>query len=309
MSCCQLQPHSSIQIKIISRGRPSVELVGTFFFRDRTTTSHPPQPPDARHRGGRRRRRDQAHRLHQVGRLLHGRRVPVGAAQQGPQVRTICLPHYARDRLRSPSTQVGACIVSPENKIVGIGAPAIVGRGGRGRGSLPSSSAAAAGYNGMPVGCPDDEMPWARHAASPLDTKYPYVCHAELNAIVNKNAASAAGCTMSVKHARVDRHRLTPTDRCIKLRGAVPLQRVRQADYPERPPLCRVHVGQVPRARRVCRLAPHAGHGRRQVPVRVAPRMPCRRRFWHHYSCVCFCARGFTPGEQPICTHAKAHRR
>jgi hypothetical protein len=48
--------------------------------------------------------------------------------------------------------------------------------------------------NGMPRGCSDDELPWARSAASELDTKYLYVCHAEVNAVLNKNAASLKGC-------------------------------------------------------------------------------------------------------------------
>ena len=63
-------------------------------------------------------------------------------------------------RSKDPSSQVGACIVSPENKILSLG------------------------YNGMPIGCDDDAMPWDREG-DPLDTKYMYVCHAELNAILN----------------------------------------------------------------------------------------------------------------------------
>ena len=63
-------------------------------------------------------------------------------------------------RSKDPSSQVGACIVSPENKILSLG------------------------YNGMPIGCDDDAMPWDREG-EPLDTKYMYVCHAELNAILN----------------------------------------------------------------------------------------------------------------------------
>jgi hypothetical protein len=55
-------------------------------------------------------------------------------------------------RSKDPSTQVGACIVSPDKRIVGIG------------------------YNGFPSGCSDDELPWARVAENALDTKYP-VCH------------------------------------------------------------------------------------------------------------------------------------
>ena len=63
-------------------------------------------------------------------------------------------------RSKDPSTQVGACIVNNKNKIVG------------------------AGYNGLPMGCDDDEFPWEKQGGF-LDTKYPYICHAELNAIVN----------------------------------------------------------------------------------------------------------------------------
>ena len=65
-------------------------------------------------------------------------------------------------RSKDPNTQVGACIVSEDNKILSVG------------------------YNGMPTGCNDDEMPWGREGEF-LDTKYPYVCHAELNAILNSN--------------------------------------------------------------------------------------------------------------------------
>ncbi|XP_022595740.1 deoxycytidylate deaminase-like [Seriola dumerili] len=87
-------------------------------------------------------------------------------------------------RSKDPSTQVGACIVNQENKIVGIG------------------------YNGMPNGC-DGKLPWARVADDRLETKYPYVCHAELNAIMNKNSADVKGCTMYVA--------LFPCNECAKL--------------------------------------------------------------------------------------------
>lgn len=63
-------------------------------------------------------------------------------------------------RSKDSGTQVGACIVSRSHKILSLG------------------------YNGMPTGCLDDSMPWARDG-QPLDTKYMYVCHAELNAILN----------------------------------------------------------------------------------------------------------------------------
>ena len=63
-------------------------------------------------------------------------------------------------RSKDPSTQVGACIVSNDNRILSIG------------------------YNGAPNGFDDDKFPWAREGEN-LETKYPYVCHAEMNAILN----------------------------------------------------------------------------------------------------------------------------
>ena len=63
-------------------------------------------------------------------------------------------------RSKDPSTQVGACIVSNDNRILSIG------------------------YNGAPNGFEDERFPWGREGAN-LDTKYPYVCHAEMNAILN----------------------------------------------------------------------------------------------------------------------------
>ena len=72
-------------------------------------------------------------------------------------------------RSKDPNTQVGACIVSPANKLVG------------------------AGYNGLPTGCDDDHFPWAKQGEF-LDTKYPYVCHAELNAILNNIGMDLRGC-------------------------------------------------------------------------------------------------------------------
>lgn len=63
-------------------------------------------------------------------------------------------------RSKDPNTQVGACIVTEDKRIVGLG------------------------YNGLPRGCSDDEFPWERDGEF-LNTKYPFVCHAELNAILN----------------------------------------------------------------------------------------------------------------------------
>jgi dCMP deaminase len=91
-------------------------------------------------------------------------------------------------RSKDPSTQVGACIVNRDRRIVGIG------------------------YNGFPKGCSDDELPWARtfdEGGSELDTKYPYVCHAEMNAILNKNSADVQGCSIYVG--------LFPCNECAKM--------------------------------------------------------------------------------------------
>ena len=73
----------------------------------------------------------------------------------------------AAQRSKDPSTQVGACIVSQDNKILSMG------------------------YNGLPIGCSDDEFPWSREGR-PLMTKYPYVTHSELNAILNYRGGSLA---------------------------------------------------------------------------------------------------------------------
>jgi dCMP deaminase len=64
---------------------------------------------------------------------------------------------------------VGACIVNTKNKIVG------------------------AGYNGLPTGCNDDDFPWNKEGGF-LNTKYPYICHAELNAILNNIGLDLQGC-------------------------------------------------------------------------------------------------------------------
>ncbi|XP_017892524.1 deoxycytidylate deaminase [Ceratina calcarata] len=88
-------------------------------------------------------------------------------------------------RSKDPRTQVGACIVNEENKIVGIG------------------------YNGMPIGCNDDQFSWIKDTSDPLRTKSLYVCHAELNAVLNKNSSSVKGCTIYVA--------LFPCNECAKI--------------------------------------------------------------------------------------------
>ncbi|MCR5540588.1 MAG: dCMP deaminase family protein [Ruminococcus sp.] len=93
------------------------------------------------------------------------------------------IAHLSARRSKDPSTQVGACIVSEENKILSVG------------------------YNGMPTGCSDDDMPWNREGDF-LETKYPFVCHAELNAILNRS-------TGSLKNARIYVS-LFPCNECAK---------------------------------------------------------------------------------------------
>ena len=86
-------------------------------------------------------------------------------------------------RSKDPNTQVGACIVNDKNKIMSVG------------------------YNGLPLGCSDDEFPWERDGDA-YDTKYPYVCHAELNAILNNAGAPLEGCRVYVA--------LFPCNECAK---------------------------------------------------------------------------------------------
>lgn len=92
------------------------------------------------------------------------------------------LAHLSGLRSKDPNTQVGACIVNQDNRVVGIG------------------------YNGMPYGCVDEEYPWGREGEL-VDTKYPYVVHAELNAILN-STTSLKNCTIYVS--------LFPCNECSK---------------------------------------------------------------------------------------------
>lgn len=73
-------------------------------------------------------------------------------------------------RSKDPSTQVGACIVDSDRRILSMG------------------------YNGMPRCCSDDLFPWEKNEG--LESKYLYVCHAELNAILNCHSGSVKGCTV-----------------------------------------------------------------------------------------------------------------
>jgi len=87
-------------------------------------------------------------------------------------------------RSKDPNTQVGACVANNQNKIVGVG------------------------YNGFPWGCSDDDLPWRREG-SYLDTKYPYVCHAELNAVLNSISYDLHDCRIYVA--------LFPCNECTKV--------------------------------------------------------------------------------------------
>ena len=77
------------------------------------------------------------------------------------------------ERSKDPNTQVGACIVDKNNRIVSIG------------------------YNGFVNGCSDEDFPWSREGDF-LETKYPYVVHAEQNAILNARGKSLEGCRIYV---------------------------------------------------------------------------------------------------------------
>ena len=87
-------------------------------------------------------------------------------------------------RSKDPNTQVGACIVNNENRILSVG------------------------YNGFPAGCDDDVFPWERKADDDYDTKYLYVCHAELNAILNYRGGDLTGSRIYVA--------LFPCNECAK---------------------------------------------------------------------------------------------
>tara|TARA_B110000037_G_scaffold77380_1_gene92477 strand:- start:198 stop:653 length:456 start_codon:yes stop_codon:yes gene_type:complete len=97
----------------------------------------------------------------------------------------MCVAKLSAKRSKDPNTQVGACIVNDDNKIIGVG------------------------YNGLPTGMSDDDFNWSRDGDY-LDTKYPYVCHAEMNAILNSVCGlNLKGTTIYVT--------LFPCNECSKL--------------------------------------------------------------------------------------------
>ncbi|KAL8123275.1 uncharacterized protein LOC141692556 [Apium graveolens] len=99
----------------------------------------------------------------------------------------MAIAFLSAERSKDPNRQVGACLVSENGVILGIG------------------------YNGFPRGCSDDKLPWSKKSKTgdPLETKYPYVCHAEVNAILNTNHASAAGQRLYVT--------MFPCNECAKI--------------------------------------------------------------------------------------------
>ena len=98
----------------------------------------------------------------------------------------LAIANLSAMRSKDPSTQVGACIVSNDNRILSIG------------------------YNGAPNGFSDEKFPWGRDGKN-LDTKYPYVCHAELNAILNYR-----GSKKDLEDARIYVD-LFPCNECAKI--------------------------------------------------------------------------------------------
>ena len=96
----------------------------------------------------------------------------------------------ASKRSKDPNTQVGACIVSGDTNI-----------------HIKENTILSIGYNGLPYGCSDDEFPWDRQGEL-LETKYPYVVHAELNAILNAQGKSLMGAKIYVA--------LFPCNECAK---------------------------------------------------------------------------------------------
>ncbi|KAG2487267.1 hypothetical protein HYH03_014108 [Edaphochlamys debaryana] len=103
----------------------------------------------------------------------------------------MALAFLSAERSKDPNKQVGAVIVNASNVILGIG------------------------YNGFPRGCCDSDLPWAKVAVGPsgcpdpLGTKYPYVVHAEANALLNTNHMSVAGARIYVT--------MFPCNECAKL--------------------------------------------------------------------------------------------
>ncbi len=110
----------------------------------------------------------------------------------------ICLAKISALRSKDPNTKVGACLVDENNKVISLG------------------------YNGMPIGCLDSKMPWKRDSKDWLNTKYPFVCHAELNAILNCSGKIPENATLYTT--------LFPCNECAK---ALIQSRIKKIIYEE----------------------------------------------------------------------------
>lgn len=162
-------------------------------------------------------------------------------------------------RSKDPSTQVGACIVNDRNRIMSVG------------------------YNGFPSGCDDDEFPWEREGSA-FNTKYAYVCHAELNAILNASGDPA---------------------RLPGLRRSLPLQRMRQSDNPERDKRGRLYQRQIPRHRQRARIEEdvrrrgseiqEARDKTGQARYRLLRKLNIKKAFWRRLSAALFIYRQSAP--------------
>ena len=110
----------------------------------------------------------------------------------------------AAKRSKDPNTQVGACIV--HNNVI-----------------------LSTGYNGFPYGCSDDEYPWEREDDFQNNTKYPFVVHAELNAILNSQGKSLKGATIYVA--------LFPCNECAKaiIQAGIKTIIYKEDKYPDSP--------------------------------------------------------------------------
>ena len=97
-------------------------------------------------------------------------------------------------RSKDPHKQTGACIVNDDNRLVGIG------------------------YNGMPRGIEDGALPWSEAADDPIDSKHFYVCHATMNAVLNKNQQNLKDCRIYCTHI--------PCNECAKILAQVGIRRV-----------------------------------------------------------------------------------
>ena len=94
-------------------------------------------------------------------------------------------------RSKDPNTQVGSCIVSVHVDDV-----------------VRANLGGTHNDNGFPKGCSDEEFPWERESDDELGTKYPYVTHSELNAILNYRGGSLVGAKIYVS--------LFPCNECAK---------------------------------------------------------------------------------------------